>query len=211
MSLDMVPVRRMARNGWRALARKPGLGRGRGPRSGAGLGRSRQCGQRFSYACDRAELRRRGFFVPTRRSDPKDEPTGASCRGFSPRATDQPERFWDGLTEAGGVPVAGATERAGPARGFGRGRRATKGADDEQRGKRRGFFRRMGLGFSVAMGGGPAPRAMSRCSPPLCSARDKQSGPVWRRDSGRRSKKRKGRKNDGTPSPALPQGGGGQR
>ena len=55
---------------------------------------------------------------PPRRSDPKDEPTGANDGGFSLRAANQPERIWNGLTEAECGPVAGKTKRAGPARAF---------------------------------------------------------------------------------------------
>ena len=76
----------------------------------------------------------------TSTSTRKSEPTEAANLLFSPGKANQPERLWDGLTEADGVPVAraterscggatGATERAGPARGFRAGPASDQGGE----------------------------------------------------------------------------------
>ena len=122
--------------------------RGRGPRSGAGLGRPNRSGHCSSRAGDRAELRRRGFpcrrggatqktnqperaagvFLPgrrTHRSGFVTEPRDA--RKWLEGASPETRTDWSKL-EA--VRSQGRRSELAPRALFGRGRRATKGAND---------------------------------------------------------------------------------
>ena len=125
----------------------------RGRPSGAAAARAPRAdaAERPERRPDRSE--RRGFFSPG------SESTGAALERID-RSGRRSGRGGDGASWTRAGFSGGAGERP-------------RGRTMGRRGKRRGFSRRMGLGFSVAMGGGPAPGAMSRCSPSLCSAQDK--------------------------------------
>ena len=104
--------------------------------NGAAGGTVSQAAER---SCGGAMGRRGGA---TRRTNQPERAAGFSLQGGEPTGA-----ALERSNRSGSCPVARTTERAGPARFFVRGRRATKGADDGAARREPGFSRRAGLCF----------------------------------------------------------------